>query len=488
VDPAYADVSKVDFGRLDAESDKNLHDYFVDTGAFRRMLAGERHYGIGRKGAGKTAIFKNAQTALKEIKIAPVPIVFSDYAWENHKAVRELGMTAEDSYRSSWLFTFLIAACIVWKRSAVAHVRSQADEVYRQIYKNEEVDALTALFDKLRRIRKLELPKIEGLGSLGGVELDKASEGNQLARAANGWNQSLLELAKRIFYHHPTTILVDGLDDGWDASPESKAMLVGALKAAREINLKLSVVGRPMPVVIFLRSDIFRELEFNDKNKISQDIEWLEWDDASLVEIVAARVSRSLKIPRKEAWGAVFSDQPMRQRASIRSYLLKRSMRRPRDMVAFATSCREAALGANHRIIETADVYAAEKAYSKHIHDELVDEMHKQTVNHGALFQALVRVGYSRFRFEDWRRAVCALIPGFDADKARRALRTLFDNAIVGITKVGGAGGGSVVEYVYDDRFHEPTFEGEMAVHPSLLSHLKIKDRRTDDGEEVAEG
>jgi hypothetical protein len=480
-------ISRVDFGRFDAESDQNLRDYFVDTGSFKRLLEGQRQFVIGRKGAGKTAIFRQAQATLRDQSNVPVPIEFSDYAWENHKAVKELGCTAEDTYKSSWVFTFLMAACCAWRRSRHSHVRREACDIYQQIYGDEDVGTLNLLFDKLRRIRRLDLPKINGLGSLGGIELEKAPDGNHLARTANVWNQALMDLAKRVIHHEHTSILVDRLDDGWDASAESKAMLAGALKAAREVNLKLNLPNRPSTVVIFLRADIFKALEFNDKNKIAQDIEYLDWDEKSLLEILNARISRSLGIQRSKAWDLVFSSKEMRQRASIRSYLLKRTMKRPRDIVAFATFCKDAAVKAGHRVVETTDVYDAEKRYTKHIYDELVDEMHKQVPDHALMFQVINRVGYSRFRFVEWMEAVTKARAGADETTGREFLKTLFEYGVIGTPKVGGHGGGSAVEYVYEDRFNEPAFDGEIVVHPALHAHLQIKDRRAYGPEDEAD-
>ena len=51
----------------------------------------------------------------------------------------------------------------------------------------------------------------------------------------------------------------------------------------------------------FLRSDIFNELRFNDKNKMTADIEYLEWPDQELIEVAAARIARSLGGPKKSA-------------------------------------------------------------------------------------------------------------------------------------------------------------------------------------------
>lgn len=148
------------------------------------------------------------------------------------------------------------------------------------------------------------------------------------------WSRVLLDFVKENCNANPFTITLDRLDDGWDASDESKMLLAGVLKAARDFNQTLSRSGQPAPILTFLRSDIFNELRFNDKNKIVADIEFLDWTEEKLIDVASARIARSLKCSRQSAWSRVFSSIEMRQRASIQSYILKRTMWRPRDIIA----------------------------------------------------------------------------------------------------------------------------------------------------------
>lgn len=467
-------LRKVDFGRVDAESDTNLNEYFVDTGVLERIASGQRQFIVGRKGAGKTALFQQAQTTLTGVTV--VPIEFMDYAWEQHKAIKELGLPSENAYTSSWLFTFLIAACNAWRRSADTNVSKPAHATYKAIFGTEETGFLGALVDRVKRLRRLDLPNAGDLGGLGGFELSDMTEGAKLARAANLWNQKLLALADAIFHKAPVTLLVDRLDDGWDASPEVKDMLAGAIKAARTLNLKYGRHGQARPVLIFLRTDIYAELAFNDKNKISGDIEYLEWDDDELLQVARKRIATSLAISAADAWEAVFSPDQMRQRAFIYSYMLKRTMRRPRDMIAFCSFCQEAAIREGHIRIETDDIYEGEIAYSRHIFDELRDEMHKQVAEFDSLFRSLRVLGYTRFPFSAWLETEQRLDANVNDTRAEQRLKILFDFGVIGVPKVGGRGGGSTFEFAYQDRFLDPRFDSDLVVHPSLRRHLSLRD------------
>lgn len=464
----------LNFGEVDAESDTRLAEFFVDTGVLNRLGDGSRQFVIGRKGSGKTALFQQAQTTLKGTHT--IPMEFSEYAWEQHKAVKELGLPAEGTYTASWAFTFLIASCNAWRASQNPDIAKAANAVYEKIFGAESTGALGALFDKLKRLRRLDLPNAGDLGGLGGFELEEVPDGSRLARAANLWNQKLLELADMVYRLEPTTVLVDRLDDGWDATQDIRDMLAGAIKAARMLNLRYGRANSPRPVLVFLRSDIYSELNFNDKNKLSGTIEYLEWHDEELLLVVKQRIAKSLGIPQSSSWDQVFSPEQMRQRAFISSYMLKRTMQRPRDIIAFCKFCRDSAVKEGHTRIETSDIYEGETGYSRHVFDELADEIHKQVPGFASLFKSLRLLGYTRFKFASWLEAEKRLQPAISENEAEHRLKTLFDFGVIGVPKVGGRKGGSTFEFAYQDRYLDPRFDSDLVVHPSLRKQLSLRD------------
>lgn len=471
-------IAKVDFGRVDAEGETNLSEYFVDTGVLSRLVSGRKQFVIGRKGSGKTALFSLATE--EKLKRPVIKLDFADYAWEAHKKIREGGLSSESSYVASWRFTFLMSVCQYWTKNAPKKVQNKAQQYYKQIYRDEQPGVLEFLVDKFRRIRRVDLPGIEGLATGGGIELEDKEGGPILAASINQWSRVLFTFIKENFDACPFTISLDRLDDGWDASEASKMLLAGVIKAARDFNQELRRPDQPPPVLLFLRSDIFNELRFNDKNKIVADIEFLDWTEEKLVDVAAARIARSLNSSRANAWNRVFSTTEMRQRASIQSYILKRTMWRPRDIIAFCIHCQEVALDQNHDQVQTTDVYSAEERYSKHIYDELDDEMHKQVSDARSSLQALRDMGKTRFRFRDWERAIRRRDANVSDDDVRHRLQDLFDYSVVGVQRRGGISRGTSFQFIYHDRLLEPNFNGEMVVHLSLKKHLRLKEPRGD--------
>ena len=52
------DLTSLNLGKDEAEVDEHLSDYFLQTPSFQKILKGEKMYVIGRKGTGKSAIYK----------------------------------------------------------------------------------------------------------------------------------------------------------------------------------------------------------------------------------------------------------------------------------------------------------------------------------------------------------------------------------------------------------------------------------------------
>ncbi|WP_153576588.1 P-loop ATPase, Sll1717 family [Pseudomonas aeruginosa] len=100
---------------------------------------------------------------------------------------------------------------------------------------------------------------------------------------------------------------------------------------------------KPSPIIVFLRSDIYNELRFNDKNKLGSSQEYLDWTEEDLIKIIEERIRKTTETTIDNAWDTVFSTKEMRQRAGIKSYILKRTMLRPRDIIAYCIFCLDSA-------------------------------------------------------------------------------------------------------------------------------------------------
>lgn len=488
-EPGYADrvetqkgpfvsVASIDFGELDAESEKNLSGYFVDTGVLRKLAIGQKQFVIGRKGSGKTALFRLA-TSQNLLQTQVDEVEFDQYPWEFHRQLKQGGMLAESAYEASWRFLLLLMMAKEWSETATGTVKSTAADLVRRILPDPNRGFWSSLFSRLRNPTKLGLPSA-GIAGHANISLGAVDLGKEDAAYAVGMIPihlgALTGLAQTAYANHPVVIKVDRLDDGWDASSDSQALIVGQLKAARAINQQMHRSGMPAPIITFLRSDIFDFVKFNDKNKMSTSIERLEWPDDRLLDVLSRRIAASVHVRPEDAWATVFSETEMRQRAKPKSYLLRRTMGRPRDVIAFAIHCKDVAVERGHAIVETADIYEAEGRYSQFLLRELGDELHKQRPDWDTLLERLRELGRMTFTLADWVEAARRRGEHLSDGAAKDQLGLLFDASVVGVARVGGSKGGTHHVFNYSESYLKPEFSGRMHVHPGLKKGLQLKE------------
>lgn len=460
-------LSAVNFGRLDAENDPKLLDYFLVTGTVREVAEGAQLV-LGRKGSGKTALFTHLAANLPG---AVVQMDLNDYVFEMHRGFVQLGLIPDRAYTASWKLLIYSAMFAVVRDELPKERRAEGDQALSSLGIGKNSKPIAAMWDWLQRVRKIELPSIEGVASVGAFEIEGAQESPLSIDTvtAIGTLESVLVDS---FSENRVTVLLDRLDDAFDGSKESLHFITGALRATRDIAI---VFGQPhpSPVITFLRTDLWERISFNDRNKMSQDMVYLDWNDAGLVDIVDRRIKLSIGTPTGAGWDAIFTTDEMRNRASAKTYILKRAMGRPRDVIAFADFAKKEASKNGQAIIRAEDIYEAEKRYSNHMLSELRDEIEGHVSDFTAVINTLKSLGKRTFTNDEWTGLAAA--NGISEVESVNVLEQLFEASAVGVKKVGGAIGGSSTRYRYQDRYLRAQDE-MLQVHLSLVRELALKD------------
>ena len=97
-----------DFGAIDAESDDLLARCFESHPAYLETLNGRRFLVLGRKGAGKTAIYKKI-LLLHDPVIFSIGHSFADYPWHYHDAQVVPSAAEQERYLHSWKYLILLS-------------------------------------------------------------------------------------------------------------------------------------------------------------------------------------------------------------------------------------------------------------------------------------------------------------------------------------------------------------------------------------------
>ena len=132
----------------------------------------------------------------------------------------------------------------------------------------------------------------------GEISFEEISADNALRAKLRTNAFTLLSYFEKILLDHSGStklfICIDQLDENWLQSEliEYSKILINLIQTCQYINT-LSNYRNRIRVIIFLRTDIYDTLMFNDKNKIYQDgaVE-IRWDATALDSMFYERVKR----------------------------------------------------------------------------------------------------------------------------------------------------------------------------------------------------
>lgn len=486
------DIEKL--GGIDADNDELLMKCFQDHEAFKQLINFEKFIILGRKGTGKTAIFKKLLSE-KQIDIFTYGHTFSDYPWHFHDKQVKLGVPDFDKYTHSWKYLALLTISkILLNQDNSCPYNDLAKENILKIekfvvdsYGSKDPD-LTQIFTPSKELKVSPSFKFD----LGLISGELSSENVPMALLPiiiHDINSTLMDyVVSSLNPVNKYYVLFDQLDLGFDPkNPDYNNRLIGLLIAAKEINAKAKEYGKKLSVSVFLRDDIYNKLKFEDKNKITRGYTaYIEWDvrgQHTLKSLVERRLTELLKTQEDEVikWEDVFDEkQSMTGRQSKYNYINDRTFLRPRDIIQFANE-----ILVQHRInphrgikIDNKEINEAKNEYSRYFLDELDDEIHKHLPEYENILEIIRKIGYYQFDFDDFQTAFYQKKNLFqDNDNPVEILKSLYDFSVIGYYRAGGSGyGGS--EYIFKYKDSRTNFDENarlFRIHPGLIETLGLK-------------
>lgn len=491
--PINLDAVK-NFGAVDADTDPLLDQSFENHPAYISAKTHDRYVIIGRKGSGKTAVFRRLteNTSYDSIGFGHV---FSEYPWHHHAKQVAIGVPEEQCYLSSWeyLINLTLAKILLNEDQS----QPWSDESLRDSALLEKF-VVDTYGSKNPDVAAVFLPntKIRLSGEFGiDVKLLSTkvkSEGvpiSELPVIVQEVNKTLLDAAIRcanpdIDYY----ICFDELDLGFSLQTNDyKNRLTGLLLAAKRINNKAIKAGKKVSVVIFLRDDIYQMLHFEDKNKLTQNaVSVIQWDNdkngPSLKSLMEKRFHSVLSIEEEGSWSVVFDEsQSMTSRQTKYNHIADRTFLRPRDIIRFSNAILDAhranSPGTNAKF-SNKDIADARGEYSEYLLDELDDEIAKHYPDYKLYLEVLKSIGSLQFTYEDLEAVVkerASMLP--KGLQAREIAARLFEYSVIGYYRPGGAGfGGADYVWKYKERRAMMNENAtSFRIHPGFMEVLGLK-------------
>jgi energy-coupling factor transporter ATP-binding protein EcfA2 len=184
-------VRNVDLGRFDAESDYKLAQHFVTTAYVDSALSGPRTLLLGRKGSGKSALFRQMPELVAEagLRAEVLPLTPDAYAWAALKGYQEQGLLPEHAHTNAWKLTLAIevagrlgAMDRAWSRKTEDAIRTLRRFVTDN-FGNLEPGLLKTASGLVKGLTSFNL---SAFGFSVGVDREKGTPGTDYARRDSG--------------------------------------------------------------------------------------------------------------------------------------------------------------------------------------------------------------------------------------------------------------------------------------------------------------
>jgi hypothetical protein len=366
-------LEKLDLGDVAAENEiRQLRGYFVQTGQFQEARRGHARLVVGRKGAGKTAIFYAVRDSLPR---TPSHLVL-DMKPEGHQftKLRETVLARltpglqEHLLTAFWNYLLLceIAQKIgdqdySWaQRDSSRHQRFLAlSDAYRAGQPADEGDLSERLMRQVDRL---------------GVRFAEAGESPSPGQVTQALFRDAIPRLERLVGEYlaekeEVWLLIDNLDKGWPtrgASSEDILLLRTLLEATRKLQRRLEQRDVAFFGLVFLRNDIYEHLVRDTPDRGKDTAISLDWDDAEVFKQILLqriRATGHLSGVFADVWSALV--EPYVETEESFNFIVARTLMRPRDLLKFVHKAIEVAVNRGHSRVTADDLHQAEAAFSE---------------------------------------------------------------------------------------------------------------------------
>jgi len=473
------------FGKVEAEEDAVL-DYFVEMNLTSRILSGDTFLVLGRKGSGKTALFR--YFCESKYKNHSVPLNLNGYPWQVHAKVIDGGVEQIESYVASWKYLIAVEFAKVVIGLTDRPQMTEVVELKRFLEDNygDEKPSMKHILSPKKLVIKGDLePQFLGC-KLGKISLSKENDNLDLGNELNALTGKLLKYIKRIsevsklqrFYLH-----FDELDRGiTDLTEQRKNLIVGLILAAKETKKILKSDITIFNPVVYLRSDIWDEVKFSDKNKIFESgSDLIEWDTTALINMIEKRVK--VLLGNGFSWADIDDGKKINSQSKCK-HIIERSLMRPRDIISFLNSLLETAKKRSEPdlIFINKDVVDTRPKYSKYLKNELDDEIRSHWEGWENSLKCFSRIGRLYFKKDEYALEYNSILLDNDNDNEisyQQSLEILYNFSIIEYEARSGYGGSSWVSKFANPELGWDSNAVRFKVHLGLKEYLKLKEERT---------
>lgn len=379
-------LQKIKFGEMLAEHESNdIYEYYVNTANDDNLLKAEYNIIVGRKGSGKTAAFYYLNTKYsKDIRNQVVVIKPINFEIEGLiELIQGTSMEFGKSYIIESVWKFLVYTEIlksiyfrVFEKPKFS-LKAEEEKIIDFVKSNSE----KILPDLSSRLNQLftDLKNIEGARDQTELMLKFSEVLHQ-----DVFKKMVTLIINFMINKGVLVLLIDNLDKNWRKGSHieiTSKFILGLLGVIGRINKDLKGGNRNpvdirMNLVIFLRSDIFKQLIEHAREPDKIEYTRLIWTDPEILFRLIDKRIEFLSIDNTIS-GDKFWEQYITHNVNgqtVKEYIISCIIPRPRDLIYFINAAKNNAVAKGHNHIDENDLKSAYEEYSNWVFQSLMVE------------------------------------------------------------------------------------------------------------------
>ena len=351
-------LSQIDFGDIDGSGEPKLDQYFLDNDYWNRVVEKKTFFVIGRKGTGKSSIYRmiGEQAAKKGVLIENKD--FGDFPFERLLKLDDDNFAKPNQYQSIWenlilnIFAKMLSDNPIPEDESNCYFRAISSyascclgnivEMHKEVITRTTKTGVGLNFNFLTGTREIEKTLSIGTGN------------NNIAMI----NSSLESLIINYFATCPDSrraiIQFDRLDDNYNQYQDTEQYyqaIISLFKVVYRLNQSFRAKRiTASKIILYLRTDILNELGKRDAESARWDdycllINWAivnrnDWENSKLLQMIDKRISASFG-DENVRFADIFNSEAIDLRSpagklhDVFQYMVEKTMHRPRDLIQF---------------------------------------------------------------------------------------------------------------------------------------------------------
>lgn len=458
-----AAIINTNFGDIDGMYDPNLESYFIDRNYWNKIVDNYRFFIIGRKGTGKSALYKWIKYTSEQTGNLCHNVLFNEFPFGKLLELKDDSFIKPNQYqticKNMILSEFANIIC-----SDAQHINN---EYFSNLQYYNNIINSNSLEDCFRR-SVTSTTQNSGELSFNILSLGKSNEKSEvfnfetmnLSNINTRLEYNIINYLKIYSFPKKFLIQIDGIDENYtQLSAQSNILddyfqfVISLMKSTYTINQKLhnecADIGK---CLIYLRSDIFFSIHKLDAESArwEQQTEYLNWaiqkgtswENNDLRKLINTRFLTSIPaLQFQDAFSTLFDPQEIhltvrnsrnnkhyRLVTNLFEYIVNRTFHRPRDIIQFFIKIQDSIKSTN--ILSWKEFRAGEQEYSLWFLSEITNEISPNIKDTEALFTMLRNVGSKPLSISRFKSIYSKYQQQIDYD-VMELLHYLYDLAVI---------------------------------------------------------